>query len=125
MHQMTRLVAGARIEAPFDGTVFRFKDDSASLETRAGGERWMTVTSGRYGTKSYKVTRVIGGHHREDFVGTDGFEELVLPVSFLLKSRTFRYKGYSVMVHERDGLRAGPGWNRTCILCPNTAPSLL
>src|SRR5438105_14881460 len=27
MHQMTRLPLGARIQAPFDGVEFRFKDD--------------------------------------------------------------------------------------------------
>ena len=130
MHQMTRLAAdrATRVEAPFDGRTFRFKDDSAVLETR-GVARWMTIASARYGTSSYEVTRVIGGHHREDFVGrangSPDADELVLPVSFLLGTRTFRYKGYSVMVHERDGLRAGPVWNRTCILCHNTAPYLL
>src|SRR5262249_35117298 len=37
----------------------------------------------------------------------------------------FRLKGYSVMVGERPGLRAGGVWNQTCILCHNTAPYLL
>ena len=48
-----------------------------------------------------------------------------MPVSFLLESRTLRYKGYSVMVHERSGLAAEPSYSRTCILCHNTAPYLL
>lgn len=130
MHQMTRVAgdAATRIEAPFDGRAFHFKGDAARLETR-GGARWMSFVSSRYGAHEYEVTRVIGGHHREDFVGTEGgradADEVVLPVSFLLATRTFRYKGYSVMVRERDGLRAGPVWNRTCILCHNTAPYLL
>jgi hypothetical protein len=73
------------------------------------------------------VTRVIGGRTREDFAGVDvagGKEEVVLPVSFVYGTRKLRYKGYSVMVHERATLRAGPVWSRTCIFCHNTVPEL-
>jgi predicted CXXCH cytochrome family protein len=45
-------------------------------------------------------------------------------VSWVLSSRSLRYKGYSVMVKERDGLKAGPVWNQTCIFCHNTVPYL-
>src|SRR5207237_147418 len=45
---------------------------------------------------------------------------LVLPVSFL--KGALRYKGYSVMLHERPYLAAGPAWSKTCIFCHNTAP---
>jgi predicted CXXCH cytochrome family protein len=48
----------------------------------------------------------------------------VLPVSFLLADGALRYKGYSVMVHERSTLRAGPEWSRTCIFCHNTVPEM-
>jgi predicted CXXCH cytochrome family protein len=154
MHQMTRLAKSAHILAPFDGAVFRFKEDSARLE-QVGAERFMTITSAHYGSKRYRVTKVIGGHYREDFAGVevngsskDGTspatagsadvlpahlptpergrnkEELVLPVTYLLGPKTLRYKGYSVMLKERDGLRAGPEWSKTCILCHNTAPYL-
>lgn len=129
MHQMTRLPERARILAPFDGTVFRFKDDSARLE-QVGGDRFVTIASKRYGSKRYRVTKVIGGHYREDFAGIETTsearepEELVLPVSYLIGPKTLRYKGYSVMLKERDGLRAGPVWQKTCILCHNTAPYL-
>ncbi|WP_394826163.1 multiheme c-type cytochrome [Pendulispora albinea] len=131
MHQMTRPIQGARVLAPFDGTVFRFKEDSARLD-QAQGERRMTITSARYGNKTYRVTKVIGGHYREDFAGVEvnaqgspsTGEEVVLPVSYVFKQKTLRYKGYSVMLPERDGLRAGPVWQRTCILCHNTAPYL-
>src|SRR6185436_7858299 len=51
-------------------------------------------------------------------------DELILPVSLLLGTRSFRLKGYSVMVAERPGLRAGGIWNRTCIFCHNTNPYL-
>ncbi len=126
MHQMTRAAKDARIEAPFDGTVFHFKDDSARLE-RVGGERVMAITSPKYGDKTYRVTKVIGGHHREDFVGVDtntSGEEQVLPVSYVYATKSLRYKGYSVMLPERAGLRAGPVWQKTCIFCHNTAPYL-
>jgi predicted CXXCH cytochrome family protein len=49
---------------------------------------------------------------------------MVLPVSFVYATRALRYKGYSVMVHERSTLRAGPVWSRTCIFCHNTVPEL-
>jgi len=136
MHQMTRPVKGARVLAPFDGSVFHFKDDAARLE-RVGDERFVSITSPRYGDKTYRVTKVIGGHYREDFAGVEvnsagpnaepvagSSEELVLPVSYAFKRKTLRYKGYSVMLPERDGLRAGPSWQKTCILCHNTAPYL-
>ena len=132
MHNMTRAAAGAEVHGPFDGTDFRFKDDVAHLEQR-GNERFVTLRSTRHGTSTYRLTRVIGGHHREDYAGVsvkgvggpvlgDPTEELVLPVSFVLGSKTLRYKGYSVMVKERDGLKAGPVWNQTCIFCHNTVP---
>jgi hypothetical protein len=78
---------------------------------------------------------VIGGRHREDYAGLevagtapgaaiigDATKELVLPVSYVFATRSFRLKGYSVMVGERPGLRAGGVWNQTCIACHNTLP---
>ncbi len=136
MHNMTRDAKAADIKGPFDGTVFRFHDDTALLE-RSGGERFVTITSKRFGKGIYRLTRVIGGHHREDYAGVpvaaaregaavlgDPTEEHVLPVSYLLATKSLRYKGYSVMVKERDGLKAGPVWNQTCIFCHNTVPYL-
>jgi predicted CXXCH cytochrome family protein len=135
MHNMTRLPADAAVRAPFDGGTFRFKQDSAVLDAR-GGERFMRLSSSAFGEHLYRVTKVIGGHHREDFAGIEvtGLEpdarvlgnphdELVLPVSFVYEAGgALREKGYSVMVTERPGLRAGGVWNRTCVLCHNTAP---
>jgi hypothetical protein len=131
MHRMTRDARTADIQAPFDGTTWRFKDDAVHLE-RHGEDRIVRIEpagAGAAGVRTYRVTRVIGGRTREDFAGVDvdakaGGEELVLPVSYLLGPRTLRYKGYSVMVHERDGLRAGPVWSRTCIFCHNTVPEI-
>lgn len=140
MHNMTREARGADVRGPFDGTVFRFHDDTARFET-AGADRFVTITSKRFGGGIYKLTRVIGGHHREDYAGVsvaevragapaigDATEEVVLPVSYVFPTKSrpgaLRYKGYSVMVEERDGLKVGPVWNQTCIFCHNTAPYL-
>ncbi|MEO6575157.1 MAG: cytochrome c3 family protein, partial [Polyangiaceae bacterium] len=134
MHNMTRLPKGAQVQAPFDGSVFTFKDDRARLETN-GNERFVRLETVRSGTQIFRVTKVIGGHHREDFAGIevastapgaalvgDPEDELVLPLSYLIGKKTFRYKGYSVMVRERPYLRAGVAWNKACIFCHNTAP---
>ena len=69
MHNMTRLPSEAVPAAPFSGR-FRFKDDAMAFETR-GGDRVMTIESKAFGTRSFKVTRVIGGHYREDFAGVE------------------------------------------------------
>ena len=127
MHRMTRALPGAEVAAPFDGTVFRFKDDQAVLTTR-GQERFMELTTREAGKRTYRLTRVIGGNHREDFAGVDterGGDEEIMPVSWLRWSKRLRYKGYSVMSHERPGLRAGPVWSATCIFCHNTEPYAL
>jgi hypothetical protein len=134
MHRMTRLPRGAEVQAPFDGSVFRFKEDRAYLE-KNGSERFVRLETARSGSQIFRVTKVIGGHHREDFAGIevastapdaptvgDPDDELVLPLSFLLSKKAFRYKGYSVMVRERPYLRAGVAWNKACIFCHNTAP---
>jgi predicted CXXCH cytochrome family protein len=144
MHNMTREASIADVKGPFDGTTFRFKDDSAKLES-VGTARFITIQSTRFGTGTYRLTRVIGGHHREDYAGVlvpaaradaapmqQPPEELVLPVSWVFAvgtdgasgKGTLRYKGYSVMVKERPGLHAGPVWNQTCIFCHNTEPLL-
>jgi predicted CXXCH cytochrome family protein len=122
MHRMTRDARGAEIHAPFDGTTLRFKDDQVVLERR-GDDRFVRIERG----KTYRVTRVIGGRTREDFAGVEvggPGEEVVLPVSYLIASGTLRYKGYSVMVHERATVRAGPIWSRSCIFCHNTVPEM-
>lgn len=136
MHRMTRAAATADVRAPFDGRSFHFKSDSVSL-SGAGGERFLSIASPQFGNHVYRVTRVIGGRHREDFAGIevaaarpgapplgDGRDELVLPVSYVYEPPSLRLKGYSVMASERPGLRAGGVWNRTCIFCHNTVPYL-
>ena len=126
MHRMTRLAGPGEIRAPFDGATYRYKDDEVTVSSD-GEARWMALRSG--GTEHrYRVTRVIGGRYREDYAGVEPgaatTDELILPVSFVYATRTFRPKGYSVMSAERPGLRAGPAWNRTCLFCHNTVPLL-
>ena len=136
MHNMTRVPTdpGVEIRAPFDGRTFQFRDDAATFE-RHGAERFLRVRSPAFGDHLYRVTKVIGGRRREDFAGLevtgtgrdarvvgDPDAELVLPVSYVFDTGTFRVKGYSVMVEERPGLKAGGVWNQTCVLCHNTYP---
>ncbi len=127
MHLMTREPATATIRAPFDGRTFTFMGDTARLDEHDGA-RFMSLTSAAFGDHTYQITRVIGGHHREDFAGvevgqrgTTG-DELLLPVSYVFESSSLRLKGYSVMVGERSGLRAGGVWSQTCVFCHNTVP---
>jgi predicted CXXCH cytochrome family protein len=137
MHNMTRGAREAVVRGPFDGTEFHFHDDIAKLQ-KSGADRFVTIRSKRFGDGIWRVTRVIGGHHREDYAGVpvaaalagapaigDETEEHVLPVSFVFGTPgTLRYKGYSVMVKEREGLKAGAIWNQTCLFCHNTVPYL-
>ena len=51
-----------------------------------------------------------------------GARELLLPVSYVFETNSLRLKGYSVLVGERPGLRAGGVWSQTCIFCHNTVP---
>jgi predicted CXXCH cytochrome family protein len=136
MRRMTRLAAETAIQAPFDGSVFRFKGDAVTMEEH-GGRRYMRLASQKAGTSLYRITKVIGGRYREDFAGYEvsGTEadstpignphlEPVLPISYLIFNKTFRYKGYSVMVKERPWIeKDGAAWRQTCIFCHNTAPA--
>jgi len=134
MHRMTRLPETTDIRAPFDGRTFRFKNDTARLE-QVGPTRFVRLQSATNGAHLYRVTKVIGGRYREDFAGQevastepgapvlgDPHAELILPTSYVFQTATFRLKGYSVMVGERPGMRAGGVWNQTCIFCHNTVP---
>jgi len=124
MHNMTRPAPEAEVHAPFDGRLFQFKDDTARL-TDEHGQRLVRLQSPAFGDHLFRVTRVIGGRYREDFAGVEvgaSGPELILPVSYVFESRSFRLKGYSVMVGERPGLRAGGVWTETCVFCHNTIP---
>jgi predicted CXXCH cytochrome family protein len=125
MHNMTRLPVAGTPMPPFAGS-FRFKDDAVRFETRAD-DRLMHIEAQGQSPRTFKVTRVIGGHYREDFAGVeiggrDSKTERILPASYFLATNTWRYKGYSVLGPERPGLRPGGVWNKTCIFCHNTIP---
>ena len=135
MHRMTRDLQKTRISAPFSGNTFNFRQDSVRLE-QIEGQRFMRLhAGGRQATDTlFRVTKVIGGRYREDFVGfeVDGESPLgaardverVLPVSYLVFNGQWRYKGYSVMVQERSTLEPGVVWKTGCIFCHNTTPTL-
>ncbi|MCE9573388.1 MAG: hypothetical protein K8W52_09540 [Deltaproteobacteria bacterium] len=135
MHTMTRTIGTAQIRAPFDGTVFPLGDDHVTVESRDGA-RFMHIASGHDGDRLYRVTRVIGGHYREDFVGVDvtaaadpvtdagSGAEKILPLSFVYVTASWRYKGYSVMSPERPEIRVKAVWSRLCLGCHNTVPYL-
>ncbi len=135
MHRMTRLLPEAAVTAPFDGRALTFKGDKATLLTLAGQRHVRIVSS--YGKapkdRLYRVTKVIGGRVREDFAGIEvdldshepvGTADKILPVSYMRRTGTLRYKGYSVMEHERPALAANGDWRSRCIFCHNTAPYL-
>jgi len=133
MHRMTRHAQSASIEAAFDGATLRIAGDTATMEMRAG-QRYVTIESAADGRHMYRVTKVIGGRYREDYAGVDvtaasdpvhgSGVERILPVTFVFSTRAWRYKGYSVMVPERTGIRVQVPWSKTCIACHNTMPSL-
>jgi predicted CXXCH cytochrome family protein len=136
MHRMTRAAVGDAISAPFDGTTFSFKGESVTVEEH-GGHKYMRLSTAKLGTRVYRITKVIGGRTREDYAGVEVSDgpirhdlprhaksERIMPLSYLLFSSTWRYKGYSVMVPERPYLTLGVAWRQTCIFCHNTAPHL-
>ena len=80
------------------------------------------------GNHAFVVTKVVGGRYREDFVGVepksaggDGIEH-VLPATYVFSTKSWRYKGYSVMVTERPWMSWQGVWSQECIGCHNTLP---
>jgi predicted CXXCH cytochrome family protein len=142
MRNMTRDAQTATIRAPFDGSSLTVGTDTATMETE-GGARFVRVTSGGKVTR-YRVTKVVGGRYREDFVGIDvthavnpvtcaiGIDmtgtapacgvERVLPATYVFSTKSWRYKGYSVMVKERPAMSTRAVWANDCIPCHNTLP---
>jgi len=124
MRNMTRDAATATIHAPFTGTSLRVGDETATMYTE-DGKRFVKVASPR-GDHTFRVTKVVGGRYREDFVGIettggDGLEH-VLPSTWVFATSTWRYKGYSVMVKERPRMSWRGVWSRECVPCHNTLP---
>jgi hypothetical protein len=134
MRRMTRDTALSAVKAPFDGSVFHFKGDTLTTEQR-GDRKFMRLVTAEDGESLYKITRVIGGNYREDYVGakisdpsdpasrTVG-EERVMPASWVYSTNSWRLKGYSVMVPERPSLRVAGPWRKRCVFCHNTVPYL-
>lgn len=131
MRNMTRDAATAVIRAPFDGTSIQIGADTATMETQ-GGARFVRVATEK-GVSRYRVTKVVGGRYREDFVGIDVTSaqnpvtggigvERVLPATFVFSTQSWRYKGYSVMVKERPEISVRAVWMTDCIGCHNTLP---
>ncbi len=131
MRNMTRDAATATIRAPFEGASIQIGTDTCTMEME-GGARFMRVTSEK-GVARYRVTKVVGGRYREDFVGIDVTTaadpvtggigaERVLPATFVFATQSWRYKGYSVMVKERPELSVRAVWASDCISCHNTLP---
>jgi predicted CXXCH cytochrome family protein len=135
MHRMTRNAGEAEVRAPFAGETFHFKGDRATMETRAG-QRFLRLYTRADGESLHRITRIIGGRFREDYAGVDVTgaddpvtatprgEERVMPVSYVYATRSYRYKGYSVLVEERPRMQVGGVWRTTCIFCHNTVPYL-
>ncbi|HET9934215.1 MAG TPA: hypothetical protein VFQ35_26115, partial [Polyangiaceae bacterium] len=126
MHRMTRALPEAEVHAPFAGETFALNGDQARMHQRDGA-RWLDLLSRDGSAKTYRLTKVIGGRYREDFVGIEqgrAAEEQILPVSYLIFDSSYRYKGYSVLVTERNRLEAGQVWRQSCIFCHNTPAQL-
>jgi hypothetical protein len=137
MQRMTRSAKGGEIRAPFDGATFGFKGDKVTA-LQQDGRRFVRVELKDGSAQLFRVTKVIGGRYREDYVGVevdgvgpdakvvgDPTREPVLPVSYLLFSGKWRYKGYSVLQRERAHVaKHGAPWRQTCIFCHNTEPYL-
>ena len=123
MRNMTRDAATANIRAPFNGSQLRVGTDTATMET-VGTTRYLRI-DGAAGTQRFKITKVVGGRYREDFIGIEergnGLEH-VLPATYVFATKSWRYKGYSVMVKERPRMSARGVWSRECIPCHNTLP---
>jgi hypothetical protein len=123
MRNMTRDAATAQIRAPFDGAILHVGADTCTM-TMDGAARVMRVTSPK-GDHTFHITKVIGGRYREDFVGVEdgSLIERVLPATYVFSTKTWRYKGYSVMVKERPLMSWQGQWAQECIGCHNTLPA--
>lgn len=123
MRNMTRDAAAATIRAPFQGARLRVGGDVATMTTE-GTTRYIRI-EGASGAHRFRVTKVVGGRYREDFIGIeeggDGLEH-VLPATYVFSTRSWRYKGYSVMVTERPRMSFRGVWSRECVPCHNTLP---
>ncbi|HMG57392.1 MAG TPA: cytochrome c3 family protein [Kofleriaceae bacterium] len=121
MRGMTRDADTAAIRAPFDGATLQVGDDRVTMAMRGRQRTMQLVAPGR--RELFRVSKVIGGRYREDFVGLDSHDqEVVLPATYVFATRSWRYKGYSVMIKERPAMSTRGPWSRECLPCHNTLP---
>src|SRR5262249_47733 len=91
MRGMTRAAGRAAIRGAVGGATLHVGPDTATMEMQ-GSARTMRVATPR-GTESFRITKVIGGRTREDFVGENARgEEHVLPATYVFATRSWRYK---------------------------------
>ncbi|HEX4422055.1 MAG TPA: cytochrome c3 family protein [Kofleriaceae bacterium] len=123
MRGMTRDASDAVIRAPFDGATLRVGPDTCTMELAGPSKTRVMRVVTPAGSQTFRVTKVVGGRYREDFVGLDARgEEHVLPATYVFSTRSWRYKGYSVMVKERPRMSTTGRWSRECLPCHNTLP---
>ncbi len=123
MRNMTRDGAHATIRAPFDGATVHVGQEAARMDL-VDGQRIVTYTTPTATTR-FRVTKVVGGHYREDFIGVDVDHpdgDRVLPATYVFSTKSWRYKGYSVMVKERPAMSAKGAWAEECVPCHNVMP---
>ena len=130
MHRMTRDARGAEMRAPFDGTTLEVQGRRG--RARAAGRRPLRPASSaarrRPATKTYRVTRVIGGRTREDFAGVEvGGQRRGGGAAGLVRLAT---RDAPLQGLLGDGARArrrcapGPSGAGRCIFCHNTVPEI-
>jgi predicted CXXCH cytochrome family protein len=125
MRNMTREIGKAQVRAPFNGATLTVGDFTATMEM-VSGVRYVKIATPD-STVRFRVTKVVGGRYREDFIGveepaTPVAQENVLPATYVFSTKSWRYKGYSVMVKERSGMSWKGVWSQECIACHNTMP---
>ena len=136
MRNMTRDAATAEIRAPFEGESLQVGSDTCTM-TMDGANRVMRVTSPK-GDHTFRITKVIGGRYRRGLrrrrrrqcsrepgfaaEGRWGGDRAGLPATYVFSTKTWRYKGYSVMVKERPLMSWQGEWSKECIGCHNTLP---
>src|SRR5688572_11787952 len=81
MRNMTRDANAATVRAPFDGAQLRIGGDTATMEMHEGARTIRVDTPA--GSERFRITKIIGGRYREDFVGVAADNtERVLPATY-------------------------------------------
>ncbi len=86
------------------------------METAEGGARFMRVTTQK-GTTRYRVTKVVGGRYREDFVGIEDSgigDERVLPATYVFATQSVEVARRSVSL---PSMAVGWPWSLAVAPC--------